>query len=1838
MTKLQETLAQLTPDQRTLLELKLAKKRSAQATVAGISRLIPRLEDRSAAPLSFSQERFWFLDQLAPGSPLYVIPTLVRLRGGLDPAVLERALRALVERHEALRTTFPSEGGKPVQRIARSGGEIAPPLQVMDLSAEEGAVEARRERAGELASEALVAPFDLAEGPLIRAVLVRVEEEEHLLALAMQHIVSDGWSMRVLVRDLTAFYQAFASGAAVAPLPVLEVQYADFAAWQRERLDGERVDRLMEHWRTRLEGAPPLLELPVDRSRPALPSYRGADLYRRVPNSVVDSLAEIARARGATLFMGLLAAFDIFLWHHTGQRDVIVGSPTSGREHLELEPVVGAFVNTLVLRSDLSGDPTFGELLDRVKAVVLDARDHQELPFERLVEELDPERNLSYNPLFQVMLTLQNLPRPKGEAGSWVLENLPTERTVSQLDFAIEAAEVEAGLDLRMEYSTDLFDRATAERMADRFLTVLASAVAAPGARLSGLPWLPEGEVQALLKTGIGGPAGQPRTLADLFARQVARTPDAVAVVAGDGEGASRTSYAELAAQAHRLAHHLRALGIGPEDRVGLCLERSARLPVALWGVLLAGAAYVPLDPSYPTDRLQTMVDDAGLATIVTEAHTRERHVALFAEGAGRGYVDLDADADALAERSAEAPEVVLDPSNLAYVIYTSGSTGKPKGVLVAQRQVAAFFAAMDERVEYEAEAPGTWLAVTGISFDISVLELLWTLCRGFRVVVHAEPDVGSLGVVERGGSVVADDEPALPAQLSTRELSFSLFYFASDENALGSEKYRLLLEGARFADRNGFEAVWTPERHFHAFGGLYPNPSVVGAAIAATTERISIRSGSVVLPLQNPLRVAEEWSVVDNLSNGRVGLSFASGWHADDFVLAPDRYANRHEILYRDIEVVRELWRGGSLTLPGGAGQDATVRIHPAPVQTELPIWVTAAGNPATFESAGRIGAGLLTHLLGQDLDQLAEKIRLYRQAWREGGHAGNGHVTLMLHTFVGEDGDEVRELVRGPFREYLRSSVGLMANLARGLGMDVHDLSDEDLEVLLDHAFDRYYQGSALFGTPAECLAMAERLKAIEVDEVGCLIDFGVETERALAALAPLDRVRRMAAGEADALAEIRPDAATTGTIATATFPERIVEHGVTHLQCTPSMARMLTLSPEGREALGRLRRLFVGGEALPEDLAETLLDLTSGSVSNMYGPTEATVWSTTRRLEAGEQVTLGSAIRGTRVQVVAPDLSLQGWGVPGELLIAGAGVTRGYHERPKLTAERFVPDAFADAPGGAGRAGERLYRTGDLVRRRGDGELRFLGRLDHQVKLRGHRIELGEIEALLAGHPGVRQAVVALRGEGESASLVAYTAADSHLPPALESPLDPEERAKILGGEEPFHLPNGMAVARLSDFQAGALWGEIFADDWYLRHGIAIRDGDTIFDVGANVGFFTLFAHCGHRNLKVHAFEPIPPTFEELRKNVRLYDLPAKLHNLGLSAETERASFTFYPEMAGLSGRYGDPERDRRQTRAIALRALRTNADRLGGRVEEAEIDAWLDHQFRSEEHECRLRRLSDVMREEGVEAIDLLKVDVERAELDVLAGIDDEDWPKIRQVVLEVDTREHEKACRDLLEARGFDVQVDDLVVVDETDAGSEIADDRDRVEVYMVYAKRDGLDPSWQLPERIEATPESLRSYLRQCLPGYMVPSRFVSLDRLPLTANGKVDRAALPAPSDIGAVTGAPYVEPKNELEKRLAAVWRSVLGLERLGRDDNFFEIGGNSLLMVQLRSRLRDELGRDISLVELFRHSSVARLARALESASGDGAEAGFSRMRGRAERRRESRRRQRPVRRTR
>ncbi|HEX8436630.1 amino acid adenylation domain-containing protein, partial [Archangium sp.] len=707
---------------RAVFEAPVLRELAARIDALGKGRAAPplkRVARDGKLPLSFAQQRLWFLDQMEPGSASYNIPFAVRLRGEMDAAALEKSLAEVVRRHEALRTTFEEVDGQPVQHIQPAGSFR---LNVEDVS---HLPEAQREAAArQRVEQEARRPFDLGRELMLKALLVKVAPTEGVLVVNMHHIASDGWSLGVFVKELVALYEAYSEGKA-AGLEELPVQYADYAVWQREWLQGEVLEEQVEYWRQKLAGVAPL-ELPTDKPRPAVQTYRGATVPVKLPSVLAKRVREVAQQEGVTPFMLLLAVWQTLLGRYSGQQDVSVGMPIAGRRQAEVEGLIGFFVNTLVVRAQVEGAKSFRELLAQVKETTLGAYAHQDVPFEKLVEELRPERDLGRAPLFQVMFSLQNAPMPELEVKGLTLRLEELSRQHSKFDLSLALTESAEGLDGLLEYSTDLYEAGSVERMAHHFQVLLESALARPEARVSELRLLDEAERRQVLVEWNATGATYPRdsSVHAVFEAQVDLTPDAVAVV----DGGEVLTYAQLERRANQLAQFLRSQGLTLEERVGLCLERSADLIVAMLGVLKAGGVYVPLDSAYPADRLGFMVADSHVRLLVTHGT-----LAQGLDTSGLTVVRMDEDRATLDAASAERPRGAVSALGLAYVIYTSGSTGRPKGVEVEHRPIVRLVKGTDFA---QIQSEDRMAQLSNTSFDAATFEVWGALLNGAALVV----------------------------------------------------------------------------------------------------------------------------------------------------------------------------------------------------------------------------------------------------------------------------------------------------------------------------------------------------------------------------------------------------------------------------------------------------------------------------------------------------------------------------------------------------------------------------------------------------------------------------------------------------------------------------------------------------------------------------------------------------------------------------------------------------------------------------------------------------------------------------------------------------------------------------------------------------------------------------------------------------------------------------------------------------------------------------------------------------------------------------------------------
>jgi amino acid adenylation domain-containing protein/FkbM family methyltransferase len=1343
---------------------------------------VPRRTTSESSPLSYAQQRLWFLDQLEQGNSSYNMPIAVRITGRLDVKSLERTLNEIVRRHEVLRTTIRVIDGQPMQIVAPARTIRLPILDVSKLE------KATREAEVKLiVSQERQYVFDLSLEPALRARLLRLEKEGHIVILTMHHIISDGWSIGVLVREINILYRAF-STRQPSPLPELSIQYADYAVWQREPAQEAAIKQQLDYWRQRLADTPSLLELPTDRPRPPVQSFHGARVSFALPPGLTEKLKALAEQNEATLFMVLLGAFQALLLRYTSQEQINVGSPIAGRQHIETEELIGLFASTLVMHTDLSGDPGFTELLKRVRQTALDAYAHQDVPFERLVEELQPERSLSHSPLFQVAFALQNVTPPELEMFGLRVEAVSVENNTAKFDLTLSMIDAGAGLKGALEYNSDLFDAETIQRMAGHLEILLTSIVSDPTQRISQLSLLSATEQRQLKNwNNTARPYDTELCLHELIASQAERTPENIALVS---DGAC-LSYRELDECTNQLAHYLRELNVGPETLVGVLMDRSIEMVVSLLGILKAGGAYVPLDPEYPRERIAGLLD-AGIAVLLTkEQYARDlppHHAPV---------VCVDSDRDAIAQRSRQRPESKVTADNLAYVIYTSGSTGQPKGAMNEHKAIVNRLLWMQEA--YGLGPDDCVLQKTPFTFDVSVWEFFWPLMVGARLVVA------------------------------------------------------------------------------------------------------------------------------------------------------------------------------------------------------------------------------------------------------RPGGHQDPAYLARLI---------------------------------------------------------------------------MAEQ---------------------------------------------------------------------VTTLHFVPSMLQVFLEEPAA-SGCRSLKRVICSGEALPLALQERFFRVSAAELHNLYGPTEAAVDVTYWACEASRErltVPIGRPIANIQIHLLDSYLRQTPVGVVGELHIGGTAVGRGYCRRPELTAERFIPDPF-------GAAGARLYKTGDLARYLSDGSIEFLGRVDHQVKLRGLRIELGEIEAALAQHPAVQEAVVVVREHGPGDQrLVAYLVPDMQQAPVVRRLLQ-LEGGVLPVGQSTYELPNGMTVVQLNKNETDFLYEELFQERFYLKHGIVLEKGARVFDVGANIGLFSLFVARECEDARIYAFEPLAPIYSVLQANVELYGLQAKLFECGLAERAGSDTFTYYPHLSLISGRFAELEAERKVVKAFLLK----RHQEMGG--DSSMLDELLTERLSNETMTCQFRTLSEVIAEQEVECIDLLKIDVEKSELEVLRGIEEADWAKIRQIVIEVhDLNGRLAEVKQLLEQRGYQFAIEQDSSLQET-------------ALYNVYARRTDAGEASQQREPVAVHREGIsglkaevEDYLRKRLPSYMVPSTFVFLDKLPTVSSGKVNRRALPEPKHDGSELAASYVAPRNEVEQALAEIWANVLRLERVGIHDNFFALGGHSLLATQVISRIRERLHVELPLRRLFEKRTVEALSLAVSHA---------------------------------
>jgi natural product biosynthesis luciferase-like monooxygenase protein/amino acid adenylation domain-containing protein len=1232
-------------------------------------RLPQGLED--AYPMATLQLAMVYHNEHGGSDALYHDIFSYHLRFAPDVALLTLAARQLVQNYEVLRTTFDLVSySQPLQLVHPHGPDMLIVEDISQLSLEQQSAVVERYMAEEKSRR-----FDIEALPMMRLMLHIRGDGTVQLTMSFHHALIDGWSDVVILTELFELY--FALLADTLPTPAPKARYAEFVKLEQATI-ADPVAR--EFWRKELEG---YRFVPLPR---AVAVKQGVHVHPiSLPTPVAERLKQIAQDNDLPL-KSLLFAVHLKVMALLRQQDDCASSiVVNGRpETLDGDRMVGLFINSIPVRIQLE-DESWIDLARRVVSRERDLLVYRRLPFAEIKTLAGGDaisETLFYFTNYYIARKL------KQEHGVELLKLSGHEASSFKLvaNFWVEPFTEEVKASLAVDRS--VVDETLLMKLSECYERALSSIAETPYAHHSDLKLRDSSDVQAHADF----------TVDRAFVSRATLSPGSDALIHRN----THVSFAELAQRVQACAQRLRSQGVMPGDRVGLCATMTPAFVIAMLATMRCGAVYVPLATNQPPARLRLILEDSQPSLVLTDLRGRT----LLPEATPC--------ADLIEMTQVSADLAALDVSlskaeGLAYLSYTSGSTGKPKGVAVSQASLSSFCAAMSDLLS--SDSASVWLSGTSVGFDISLLELLFPLTEGHTVVLHD------------------DTQALLPSVSSGRKNprsgpDMSLFFFASEAP---DDAYRLLLESARRADAMGFNAIWTPERHFNAFGGPFPNPSITSAALAMVTQRLQIRAGSLVMPLHDPVRVAEDWAMVDQLSSGRVGLSIGSGWHPDDFVLAREPHAQRRQSMEEGIDVLTRLWRGEAVSVRDSDGSTRSVSTLPRPVQAQLPIWLSAAGGRETFELAGYSGFGVLTHLLAQDVEGLTENIASYRRASRE-----KTHVALMLHSYVGTSAQQALDVAGGPLRQYLDGAMNLASPATRREG------DSRARDALLEQAVQRYLESASLIGSVEECVERARDLHRRGVDELACLIDFGIDANQVLENLERLDEVRARA-GE---IASVSDDHSLAALI------ER---HGVTHFQCTPTLLRELMANPRTGRALRSLDVLLVGGEVLPETLAQRLRREGPSRVLHMYGPTEATIWVSGSEL-SDAVLTLGQPLSNSSLHVLDDEGQPVRDEEPGEIHIAGACLANGYWNNAPLTATAFV-DGLVPNQG-------RLYRTGDIGMRLADGKIKFLGRKDRQLKIMGQRIEPGEIEHVLMTHPAVADCAVVLEADQLVAAIVPAT----------------------------------------------------------------------------------------------------------------------------------------------------------------------------------------------------------------------------------------------------------------------------------------------------------------------------------------------------------------------------------------------------------------------------------------------------------------------------------------------
>jgi amino acid adenylation domain-containing protein len=1920
----------LSNSKKSLLDQRLRAARQQERAPA-----IPRRADPKRAPLSFAQQRLWFLDQLQPNSPMYNMPTPVRVRGPLDLGAFERSVNATVARHEMLRTRFIALEGEAVQ-------EIMPPrplkIDVVDLR--EIPSHQRETELNTRVRETARQPFDISKDLLVRVTLFQLAPEDHAIMINMHHIASDAWSFGVFFEELKAFYDHFTKGDAL-KLAELPIQYGDFSTWQRATLSSNALREQADYWRKKLAGAPELLELPTDHPRPAVQTFRGAHELLPLPAGLVGELRKLAQQNRATLFMLLLAAFKTLLHRYCGQQELLIGSPIAGRTQIETEALIGFFINTLVLRTDFSGDPTFLEVLDRVRTTTLEAYAHQEMPFDKLVEELHPERTSSYSPLIQAMFVLQNAPAPALNLGAATLEYIDVDTSTSKFDIVLSMEEAKGTLVADLEYNADLFEPATVKRLLQSFIVLLGGIVASPRQRVSELPVMTQAEHE-LIVSWNETEREYPReaSVAELFERAAAKTPDAIAVI----DGATEYTYGELNARANQLARHLQKLGVRTGTPVAVYLERGLSMIVTFLGILKAGGAYVPLDRSYPKDRITFMIEDTEAPVLITTTALREALPATRAT-----LRCLDAAQRDIAAEPKENFATGARGDTLAYIIYTSGSTGRPKGVCVPHRAISRLVL----NVDYAQLTPADVMAqVSNCSFDAATWEIWGSLLNGARLVII--PAEVLLTVRDFAGALARHEITAM-------FITTALFNQIAAEAPTAFRKMRHLLFGGEAADPKWAAEVLrqgAPERLLNVYG---PTETTTFATWFHIQQ---VREGAQSIPIGRPIANTTAWVLDKKLNPAPIGVPGELYIGGDGVALG---YWKRPELteekfithpewgrLYRTGDLVKRL-PSGEIDFVGRIDQQVKIRgfrvepgeienvlsKHPGVSQCVVIARKDAAGSKqlvgyfAPKQTPGPTGEELRAFLNAKLPDYMVPAFLI-----------SVAHLPLSVNGKVDRKalpepenlravGDQTRIAPRDPMEQQLQQiwqnvlAVSPIGMQDRFFDLGGHSLLALRLIAQIEKKMGRKLPVTAVFQsqtieqlasvlreqgawTPVSSLVEIQRggkrPPLVLVHGVGGGMFWGYSNlahhldpeqpvfafkSRGMDGQEELATIEELAVQYVTDLRKFQPHGPyylggyCFGGVVAYEMARRLRADGeevalvallnscppnssYTRVQVGPQFAwrflvnlgewfvNALKWTRDQRRGFLRwkwrlIRKRLPGTTTADHGGIDEWVDL------SLFPEDQKKLWETHIRAlmkyhpkPYSGQVTL---FRSRAHQLMSSYDPQYGWGefakggvtvkvVPGahESIVEEPNVKHLARELgsilaaaqkkgptyPELFREqtRKTPDRMAVRHHDQELTYAELDRRSDLVagflRGAGIGPESIVGialprSIDFAVAVLGVMKAGGAYLPLDLSHPAERLAyyisdsgaklVLAVNQQFPSSTAKVVPFAKASAGPLGDgTAAGPENIAYIMYTSGSTGAPKGVQITHASLLNHNLAVMEAFQlgpEDRVLQFAslnfdlsveemfpIWLRGGTLVFrpDEITSASIATFVQFVAHEKITVL---DLPTAYwHELVDACKGKFLPECVRLVvigGEQATFDRLKVWMHDvrHQARLINTYGPTETTVTATMYEAAPECLENGTFPIGKPIANTYAYVLDE---------KLQRVEPgLVGELCIGGAGVARGYLNRPELTKEKFIAHPEFGRLYRtgdLVRELadGNLEYQGRVDNQLKIRGFRVEPGEIEAVMRQHPAIKDAVVTPRqgrlVGYYLLRARGQRLD---------------LAEFLRHKLPDYMVPAALVALDSFPLTPNGKVDRKALPAPEFARPDLDVPFIAPATDIEKKVAAIWCDVLGLDRVGTQDNFFHLGGHSLQAMQIISRMECELGLDVSVKGFFDEPTVAALA---------------------------------------